>query len=703
MILVDRLTEILDALGAKLGVVGDVRVRVVGSAETGGHGDADEKADEAEAHAVRVFGTRRAASSGRADTLRSRSRVHTSACGGHGKRSCSVSPPAALGMLLAKRAGMTCSCLRCEPLGVIPFLASFVLVIELVLAAQVSLWTMPASGVVVETAAPGEAWRQLRSIGGRGGLPSALARTGRDEIAVADEAGVTWWRDGVAERAVLPPVRDLEFGADGTLWIATLDGLYSWMPTERPTPRRLRGGEAANRVHRIAMSPTAMLIGTGAGAYWSPDGRIFQPLRVGGAATPISLVALRPAELDSGRSGSAPHPHAGQAQAWLYGSGRLFKVRGLEAASGMRVIDVQSVSLPRPVSDGEPVDLVIDPSGDRLYFVYDDSIAWRSLGRPHSDASPRDDRMGWRFERPGLPPGSMIRRLGWASGRIWITTDHGLLAGESWQTPFRRASSPVGTTDCVEMRARPPLEVLALCRAGLFVLAPFEAEPPISSGLPELELPPDPPLAEIRRRAMLRAGLTAGRSHDLWARLRKRAFWPEVGLRFDADFDFTDERDRDQSFVSGDTRRLHDRSRDEGQTYQAGIELDWDLGGVVYPDDSVDLSRELRQVVSLRDDVADEINQLYFERQSIREQLAGSSATPLADAARLRWRARELDAGLDAWTGGWISEWRARSALDADRLGAGGLSPFGISASRLPASFSDPLHPEQRDERIRER
>ena len=38
--------------------------------------------------------------------------------------------------------------------------------------------------------------------------------------------------------------------------------------------------------------------------------------------------------------------------------------------------------------------------------------------------------------------------------------------------------------------------------------------------------------------------------------------------------------------------------------------LDWDLGNLAYPDDSVDLSRELRQVTSLRDDVSDEIHQL---------------------------------------------------------------------------------------------
>jgi hypothetical protein len=347
-------------------------------------------------------------------------------------------------------------------------------------------------------------------------------------------------------------------------------------------------------------------------------------------------------------------------------------VRGIEAAAGLRVLDVGSLPLPRPVGDGTPVDLRIDPRGERLLLVFEDEIAWRRLdGRPADLASP-----GWRRERPRLPPGAVIRRVDWAAGRIWITTDHGIVEAESLEGPFRRTASPVGTTDCVEVRDAPPGGVLALCGAGIFALssvaeastaeALVAAEGPSRASGVGPRLAPDPPLEEIRRRALLRAGLTARRSHALWAGLRRRALWPELGLRFDADFDSGWQHDRDQSFVSGDTRRLTDRRRDGGQSFGAAIQLDWDLGGVVYPEDSVDLSRELRQVVSLRDDVADEINQLYFERQAIRERLADPAAASSAETRQLFWRAHELDAGLDAWTGGWISQWRAHGAPTPD-------------------------------------
>jgi hypothetical protein len=67
-------------------------------------------------------------------------------------------------------------------------------------------------------------------------------------------------------------------------------------------------------------------------------------------------------------------------------------------------------------------------------------------------------------------------------------------------------------------------------------------------------------------------------------------------------------------------------------------------------------------VTSLRDDVADEIHQLYFERQRIRGRLAAAAALAPGEATDLALRAAELDAGLDAWTGGWISRWRAAGA-----------------------------------------
>ncbi len=60
-------------------------------------------------------------------------------------------------------------------------------------------------------------------------------------------------------------------------------------------------------------------------------------------------------------------------------------------------------------------------------------------------------------------------------------------------------------------------------------------------------------------------------------------------------------------------------------------------------------------MVQLRDDVLDEIAQLYFERRRVLLDLAAlGPAASGSEAMRLRLRAEELAAGLDGWTGGWF-------------------------------------------------
>jgi hypothetical protein len=83
------------------------------------------------------------------------------------------------------------------------------------------------------------------------------------------------------------------------------------------------------------------------------------------------------------------------------------------------------------------------------------------------------------------------------------------------------------------------------------------------------------------------------------------------------------------------------------------LTLEWDLGDTRFDPEAIDVSREAREVIELRDDVLDEITQLYFERQ---RALDGLASAPPAEQRALALRADELAAGLDAWTGGWFGQ-----------------------------------------------
>ena len=540
-------------------------------------------------------------------------------------------------------------------------------IVALGTGATLALVPQRSAASAVDEAQPfenGARWRVVDALPSRGEMLRALAFDGDLGLAVGDDAGVSWWRDGNWSRAQLPAVRDLAFGGGGRLWIATETGLYFWSPDARPQRRTLRDGEGSNRVSRIESKGGVLVVATESGAYWSTSGSVFQPLGSGSADQAVAWIALR----------RAPAP--GLTEVWTFGAEGLVRTRGVEAQAGLRVVDRIVWPLPRPAVEAGAVDLVFDPIQDpiqdptqeRLYVVYPDAIAVQRV----ADLDPGSAH--WRWIRPVMPPGAAIRRLAvGASGRVWLVTDRGLLVASALEEPFARAGNPAGSRECVDVLEAALLpnaaQAMVLCRTSLFALVD-EANSPASEAASKAEqlpspataisLPADPAVAEIRSRALARVGLSVERAEGLWLGLRRRALWPALQLRGGYDADRDRGRSHDQSFVSGDTRNLFDRDRGEGQKYGAAIVFDWQLGGIAYPDDSVDLSRELRQVTSLRDDVSDEIHQLYFERQRIRERLArAQGGLAPEEAAELALRAAELDSGLDAWTGGWISAWRA--------------------------------------------
>ncbi len=80
--------------------------------------------------------------------------------------------------------------------------------------------------------------------------------------------------------------------------------------------------------------------------------------------------------------------------------------------------------------------------------------------------------------------------------------------------------------------------------------------------------------------------------------------------------------------------------------------MSWDLGEIAYHPEEIDVSREAREIIELRDDVLDEITQLYFERRRVIAAFALQPDSPAASEYQLR--AAQLAAGIDAWTGGWF-------------------------------------------------
>ena len=172
--------------------------------------------------------------------------------------------------------------------------------------------------------------------------------------------------------------------------------------------------------------------------------------------------------------------------------------------------------------------------------------------------------------------------------------------------------------------------------------------------------PRDPDIRAVQAAALRYLDLGPARMRSLWDGLSVRGWIPSLSLRVAGARDRSWGRDWDDAVSSGDRYLLTDHDKDHSLDLEASLVMTWDLPGLAFDDDAIEISREHRLVVSLRDNVIDEINQMYFERRGLLEKLR--TGDPASDVPALELRAAELAAGLDAWTGGWFS--RSRPGRD---------------------------------------
>lgn len=468
-------------------------------------------------------------------------------------------------------------------------------------------------------------WRlEPLATGGDGATAVAVAADG--SIAVGDGRGATLRaRDGTSRRIDLAgPVRDLAFAADGALWIASAAGLFRHAHG-RTVLRTPAPGEAARDALRVAAAAGGIVVATGSGVHWSREGERFARIEVAEGEVVVSGLAVE----------ETPD---GGVRAWIAAD------RGLFAAS----LDagLAGVRAERAVSSGLRPALDVVVSAGRVY----------ALGR--TQLLVRDPAGDFRSYRPTLPPGATPLRLAAAAHRIWIATDRGLLEAASPSGPFERAPAPAGAAVAAAVAVTPSGVVLVATARGLVSGADAgvaEADPSA------LVVGCDPPVLAVQRAALAYLELRGDPARAMRRGVRLRGLFPIVTLEGSKSRDRDARRSYDEAFISGGYHHLYDSDAARSHEREVSLRLSWDLGDAVYNPEQIDVSTEARRLIELRDDVLDEVNQLYFDRQ---RALAARAAVPpdSADALRESLRASELAAGLDAWTDGWFG---ARAACAA--------------------------------------
>jgi hypothetical protein len=450
-------------------------------------------------------------------------------------------------------------------------------------------------------------------------------------VALGTHSGV-WLapRGEIARRALrVGEVRDLAFAPNGELWVASVRGLTSFDGAVA-TPHALGPG-ASGRGTRLAWVGTALLAGSEDGLALRTPGGPFQ--RVDGAVPEGPVRAL--AALGAGRALAI----VGDAIAHI----------ALEPAGRAASAIAREVL---PAGDGAPLDLSVLPGGDALCLR-------------ESGLARRDARGLWIRVPLSLPPGAEPARLLASEHGVWIATSAGALFASDPRGPYERAAAPAGSAS---------LTALALAGRSLYLAGPRGAlRGELPARLPAAReaagagvaarTSAEPSVLAVQRAALRYLALGTGRVASLRERPRRSALLPVLEVFGGFAEDRNLQQDWDQAFTSGLDREFFDHRRENGRDYDVGARVIWNLGATVYHPEEVDASREAREWIELRDEVLDEVSQLYFERR--RALLEVSRESDPHAAERLALRAAELAAGLDAWTGGW---WSAQvDALSPER------------------------------------
>ncbi len=527
-------------------------------------------------------------------------------------------------------------------------------------AAAVSLGAILAVGGAAEAREAG-AWKRVTELPAEAVTALVESRDG-SRLAAASLSGVYLSSDGGGRWRRMPgPGGDvlalafLEGTEEGPALVAAVEGGVHWS-TDLETWRRLdlAGLGRRGEVHALRAGP-----GDGGGLAFGTDDGVVIAERAGGDIQ----------ERASGLPGRRV-----TALAWL-GEGRLIAAaeEGLfqvDAARPGGIVRIDS----RPARDvaasggwaiaiTEAGLLVNSPEGPWRPITAGGGFASRATsvdaisGMPGTFAV-SDAFQVWRVEAgraptalAAAPPGEEAAViLALQEGRLLGATDRGLYGCDAADGAVPLPAPEGAATAPTETGFFPPARIAFL---------------------------PEPDIASVRREALRAASLEPDRIRRNFRGVRYRALLPDLEISVRRRSFLTRQQNQDQTFSTGAIHNLFDNSLDRDRERDYVVAAEWDLGSILFNPDELDVSEEARRVLTLRDDVLDEVNQIYFERR--RSLLAlnrlgagpvdGGGEQPAEELEELLIRIEELTARLDAWTDGFFSKEKARlaGAEDPDR------------------------------------
>ena len=158
----------------------------------------------------------------------------------------------------------------------------------------------------------------------------------------------------------------------------------------------------------------------------------------------------------------------------------------------------------------------------------------------------------------------------------------------------------------------------------------------------------DPPVDALRGAATALALAEPARARALLERARYAGWLPEVRVRVDRRFSRSESADLGGS--AGAT--FAPVGIDSNNDVRYELRATWDLSRIVFNPDELAAQFQALRTADARRELESLVIRLYFERRRLKAESAAADANDVATAMRLELRVAEIEAQLDALTGG---------------------------------------------------
>jgi hypothetical protein len=180
---------------------------------------------------------------------------------------------------------------------------------------------------------------------------------------------------------------------------------------------------------------------------------------------------------------------------------------------------------------------------------------------------------------------------------------------------------------------------------------PARPRPQLSPAILRALQAADPPVEALRAAATALVLAEPERARSLVARARYAGWLPELRLRGDRRFARGEKVDLGASV----TTPLAPVGIDSDNDLRYEARLNWDLSRIAFNPDEIGAQFQALKAADARREVELAVIRLYFERRRLKAESTAADVTDVTAVFKLELRIAEIEAELDAWTGGAFS------------------------------------------------